>query len=143
MKWENVTSQGNHKKNADFEGRDVTFFLLSFFSTSFSAIADQMILLPIRSMLTSWLPLTQIPFDKKPKKAIDLLEITQFTCQVRPRPRKITIFFFNYLISQQAPSPLSCFREAATDFFLFIIYSSIHRFCTFYFKPVRDPLELL
>ena len=93
MKWESMTSQGNQKKNADFEGHDVIFFLLSFFSTSFSAITDQMILLPIRSTLTSWLPLTQIPFDKKPKKAIDLLEITRFTCQVRPWPRKITIFF--------------------------------------------------
>ena len=99
MKWENVTSQENQK---DFEGHDVIFFLLSFFSTSFSAITDQMILLPIRSTLASWLPLTQIPFNKKPKKAIDLLEITRFTCQVRPRPRKITILF----LTTQVPSKL-------------------------------------
>ena len=81
-----------------------------------------MILLPIRSTLTSWLLLTHIPFDKKPKKAVDLLEITRFTCQVRPRPRKITIFFFNYLIPLQVPLPLSGFREAATDFFFFSLF---------------------
>ena len=46
------------------------------------------------STLTSWLPLTQLLFDKKPTKAIDLLEITRFTCQVRPRAGKMTILFF-------------------------------------------------
>ena len=35
MKWENGHHRETKKKNADFEGHDVIFFLLSFFSDFF------------------------------------------------------------------------------------------------------------
>ena len=120
MKWVNLTSWGNQKKK-EFDGHDV-IFSLSFFSIPFSAL-----MFYVNFLVTVNPASVRLKADKSDWFIRNNPVYLSSAAAAKENNNPV----FHYLSPWQAPSPLSGFREAATGFFIFIIYSSIHRFAHF------------